>query len=445
MSTGTNNIICELRGVSFSTRELKVLENINFTVPRNHITAILGPSGCGKSTLMRVLAGLSKPSSGDVFVHGQKLDGLNPAVSVVFQSFALYPWLTAGENVALGLNGRVTDPGQQRELVTRAIDRVGLEGSEEAYPRELSAGMKKRVSIARALVAQPELLVMDEPFSGLDVLTAENLRTEVINLWHDATTDPSSVLMVTNNIHEAVTMATRIVVMGSNPGQIRTVLENPLPFPRGTHDPQFVAMADRIHEILTTALIPDLPVVPTPVPAAARAARIEAFPNVTPGQIAGLLERLDADGGRADLFDLSVEIGKEFGKLLAVVKAAEMLDFVDTPKDTAVLTEPGKRFLEAKVNERKRVLNQRLRALRLFGYIIELLQKQESLSVDEDLVLEELAVWLPTEKPQTMFRSIVRWGRYAELFGYNANERKLYLDMESTSAPAQPDLIPPAA
>ncbi len=443
MSTGTNNIICELREVSFSTRELKVLENINLTVPRNHITAILGPSGCGKSTLMRVLAGLSKPSSGDVFVHGQKLDGLNPAVSVVFQSFALYPWLTAGENVALGLNGRVTDLVKQRELVTRAIDRVGLEGSEEAYPRELSAGMKKRVSIARALVAQPELLVMDEPFSGLDVLTAENLRTEVINLWHDAMTDPSSVLMVTNNIHEAVTMATRIVVMGSNPGQIRTVLENPLPFPRGTHDPQFVTMADRIHEILTTALIPDVPVAPAPVPAAARAARMEVFPNVTPGEIAGLLERVDADGGRADLFDLSVEIGKEFGKLLAVVKAAELLDFVDTPKDTAVLTEPGKRFLEAKVNERKRVLNQRLRALRLFGYIIELLQKQESLSVDEDLVLEELAVWLPTEKPQTMFRSIVRWGRYAELFGYNEDERKLYLDVESTSTPAQPDLIPP--
>jgi NitT/TauT family transport system ATP-binding protein len=435
MSGDTQNVVCELRGVSFTAGGVKVLENIHLTVPRDQITAILGPSGCGKSTLMRILAGLSQPTAGEVIVHGQKLEGLNPAVSVVFQSFALYPWLTATENVALGLNGRVTEAGKQRELVARAIDRVGLEGFEEAYPRELSAGMKKRVSIARALVAQPELLVMDEPFSGLDVLTAENLRTEVINLWRDAATDPTSVLMVTHNIHEAVTMATRIVVMSSNPGQIRTVLENPLPFPRETRDPKFTAMADRIHEILTSALIPDVP-----APALApRAARVEAFPNVTPGEIAGLLECVDADGGRADLFDLSVEIRKEFGKLLAVVKAAELLGFVETPKDMAVLTVAGKSYLEAKVNERKRVLNQRLRKLRLFEQTLELLKRQEHLAVDEDVILEELAVWLPTERPQAMMRVIVRWGRYAELFGYNADERKLYLDVESTSAPKTPN------
>jgi NitT/TauT family transport system ATP-binding protein len=442
MSTGTDNIICELRGVSFRTRELQVLENINLTVERDHITAVLGPSGCGKSTLVRILAGLAKPTSGEVVVHGQKLDDLNPSVSVVFQSFALYPWLTAGENIALGLNGRVSNPGKQRELVTQAIDRVGLEGFEEAYPRELSAGMKKRVSIARALVAQPEMLVMDEPFSGLDVLTAENLRTEVINLWRDAKTDPSSVLMVTNNIHEAVAMATRIVVMSSNPGQIRTVLENPLPFPREPHDPRCTAMADRIHEILTTALIPDVPVTPAK---ALRTGRIEVFPNVTPGEIAGLLERLDADRGRADLFDLSVEIGREFGKLLSAVKAAELLGFVETPKDMAVLTAAGKDYLEAQVNARKRTLNQQLRTLGIFDHIVEMLRRQEMLSLDEDLVLEELAVRLPTEKPQTMFRTIVRWGRYAELFGYNADERKLYLDVESTSSPAQPDLTTPVA
>jgi NitT/TauT family transport system ATP-binding protein len=274
------------------------------------------------------------------------------------------------------------------------------------------------------------------------VLTAENLRTEVINLWRDAKTDPSSVLMVTNNIQEAVSMATRIVVMGSNPGQIRTVLENPLLYPREPYDPRFTAMADRIHEILTTALIPDVPVAPAKT---LRTGRIEVFPNVTPGEIAGLLERLDADRGRADLFDLSVEIGREFGKLLAAVKAAELLGFVETPKDMAVLTAAGKDYLEAKVNQRKRTLNQLLRTLGVFHHIIEMLRRQEALSVDEDLVLEELAVRLPTEKPQTMFRTMVRWGRYAELFGYNADERKLYLDVESTSAPFQPELtIPPA-
>ena len=445
----TNPIICELRGVSFSQhlpggRELKVLDNINLPVPRGHITAILGPSGCGKSTLVRILAGLVKPSGGEVDVHGQPLVGLNPAVSVVFQSFALYPWLTVGENITMGLNGRVADPAKQHELVTRAIDRVGMEGFEEAYPRELSAGMKKRVSFARALVAQPELLVMDEPFSGLDVLTADNLRGEVITLWQDATADPSSVLMVTHNINEAVFMATRIVVMGTKPGHIRTVLDNPLPYPREYHDPKFIAMADRIHDILTMALIPDEPVVPpSPVPAAKPVARIEPLPNVNIGEMVGLLERVDAAGGSADIFDLSVEIGKEFGKVLGLAKMAELLDFVDTPKHTVTMTALGKQFLESKVNERKRLLNQQLRTLHLFQELIELLKKQETLSVDEDLVLEELAVRLPTEKPQTMFRSIVRWGRYAELFGYNANERKLYLDVESTSAPVQPIVIPP--
>ena len=434
------NIICELRGVSFATRlpggkELKVLENISLAVPRGHITAVLGPSGCGKSTLVRILAGLARPSAGEVLVHGKPLTGLNLSVAMVFQSFALYPWLTVAENVAMGVNGRVADPARQRELVAQAIDRVGLEGSEEAYPRELSAGMKKRVGIARALVAQPELLVMDEPFSGLDVLTADNLRGEVINLWRDATTDPSSVLMVTNSIPEAVFMATRIVVLGTNPGHIRTVLDNPLPFPREAHDPQFLAFADRIHEILTKALIPDEPA-GVPATPTARASRIEPLPNVTPGEIAGLLERVDADGGSSDIFDVAAEIGKEFGKLLAVVKAAELLGFVETPKDRVALTQRGRQYLQAKVRLRKLLLNQQLRTLVLFQRIIELLQKQEGQSADEDLLLEELAVWLPSQRPATMFKTIVRLGRYAELLGYNADERKLYIDTGEAAPPS---------
>lgn len=455
------DIICETRNVTKTFhlpggKELNVLENISLDVRRDDITCILGPSGCGKSTLMRILTGLVEPTSGEVLVHGQPLRGLSPAVSMVFQGFALYPWLTVSENVSMGLNGRVVDSKKQLEMVARAVDRVGLEGFEEAYPKELSGGMKQRVGIARALVAQPELLCMDEPFSGLDVLTAENLRVELVNLWRDATTDPNSVLVVTHNIYEAVFLATRIVVMGTNPGQIRKILDNPLPYPRDYHDPSFIGMADRIHDILTMALIPDEPAAP-PAPVAAPAVvaapsvaettarltpRIEPLPNVNFGEIGGLLERVDAAGGTADIFDLSVEIGKEFGKVLALVKAAELLDFVDTPKHTVVMTPLGKQFLDAKVNERKRLLNQQLRTLHLFQRVCELLKSQENFAVDEDLVLEELAVWLPTERPQTMFKTIVRWGRYAELFGYNADERKLYLDMESTSAPAQAELLP---
>jgi NitT/TauT family transport system ATP-binding protein len=444
-----NDIICELRNVSKTFRppggrELKVLDNINLEVRRDHITALLGPSGCGKSTLMRILAGLIEPTSGEVLVHDQPLHGLSPAISMVFQNFALYPWLTVAENVAMGLNGRAFEPQKRPELITRAIDRVGLEGFEEAYPKELSGGMKQRVGIARALVAQPELLCMDEPFSGLDVLTAENLRVELVNLWQDATTDPNSVLVVTHNINEAVFLATRIVVLGSNPGQIRKVLDNPLPYPRDYRAPAFIAIADRIHDILTNALIPDEPVVtavPTPAVAAPRSDRIEPLPNVSPGEMTGLLERVAAAGGSTDIFDLSVEIGKEFGKVLALVKAAELLEFAETPKHTVVLAPLGKRYLEAKVNERKRMLNEQLRKLKLFEKVIEDLRGQEKFQLDEDLMLEELAVWLPTEKPQTMFRTIVRWGRYAELLGYNADERKVYLDVESTSAPAQQNYL----
>jgi NitT/TauT family transport system ATP-binding protein len=440
------DIICATRNVTKTFhlpggKELKVLDNISLDVRRNDITCILGPSGCGKSTLVRILTGLVEPTSGEVLVHGQTLHGLSPAVSMVFQSFALYPWLTVAENVAMGLNGRVVEPDRQKQMVARAVDRVGLEGFEEAYPKELSGGMKQRVGIARALVAQPELLCMDEPFSGLDVLTAENMRVELVNLWQDAKTDPNSVLIVTHNINEAVFLATRIVVMGANPGQIRNVLENSLPYPRDYHDPAFIAMSERIHDILTMALIPDEPITLPPVPALApKPPRIVPLPNVNVGEMIGLLERVDNAGGTTDIFDLSVEIGKEFGKVLELVKAAELLDFVDTPKHMVALTPLGRQILAADVNGRKRLMNQQLRQLQLIEHIIDMLQAQEAKAVDEDLVLEELAVWLPTEKPQTMFKSIVRWGRYAELLGYNADQRKLYLDLESTSASSQQPL-----
>jgi NitT/TauT family transport system ATP-binding protein len=439
-TTGAANhtVICELRGVHKSFRlpgakDLKVLDNINLAVRRNEITCLLGPSGSGKSTLIRILTGLTQPTAGEVLVHGEKLHGINPIISMVFQSFALYPWLNVAENVAMGLNGRQTAAGKRAELVTRAIARVGLEGFEEAYPKELSGGMKQRVGIARALVAQPELLCMDEPFSELDVLTAENLRSELVNLWLDRTAEPNSILIVTHNVIEAVFLGGRIVVLGANPGQIRMTLDNPLPYPRNERDPQFIALAGKIHDILTNVYMPDEPAAaPT---AAAAVARVEPLPHVNIGEMLGLLDLVQDKGGAADIFELAVEVGKEFGKVLALVKAAELLDFADTPKHVVALTPLGRQLVSGKINERKKLVNQQLRTLRLVQRVVELLQRQENFSVDEDIVLEELAVLLPTEKPQTMFRSLVRWGRYAELFGYNANQRRLYLDTEGASSP----------
>jgi NitT/TauT family transport system ATP-binding protein len=435
-----HELICELRGIEKNFllpngKQLKVLENINLSVRRNAITCLLGPSGSGKSTIIRILAGLLAPTAGEVLVHNQRLEGINPVVSMVFQSFALYPWLTVAENVAMGLNGRNVPDDNRAALIARAVDRVGLEGFEEAYPKELSGGMKQRVGIARALVAQPELLLMDEPFSGLDVLTAETLRAELVNLWRDRTSEPNSVLIVTHDVNEAVYLGGHIVVLGTNPGQIRAALENTLPYPRDERAPAFIALADKIHAILTNVYLPDEPApAAAPAPPIAPPARFESLPLVNIGEMLGLLDRVNDAGGSANVFDLSVEIGKEFGKVLALVKTAEMLDFADTPKQTVGLTPLGKQLVQANVNERKRLLNQQLRQLRLIQHVIEILKRQPGASIDEDIVIEELAVLLPTEKPHMMFKSLVRWGRYAELFGYKATERKLYLDMESSAA-----------
>ncbi|MBI5394222.1 MAG: nitrate/sulfonate/bicarbonate ABC transporter ATP-binding protein [Verrucomicrobia bacterium] len=402
---------------------------------RRDFTAILGPSGCGKSTLMRILAGLVPASSGDVRVHGQPMSGLNPAISMVFQNFALYPWLTVAENIAMGHNGRPIPQEKKPELVARAIERVGLGGFEEAYPKELSGGMKQRVGIARALVAQPELLCMDEPFSGLDVLTAENLRAETVSLWRDATTEPHSVLVVTHNINEAVFLATRIVVMGANPGCIRTILDNPLPYPRDYRDPAFIGMADRIHDILTSALIPDEPAATAAAP---KTVRIEPLPAINVGELAGLLGSVLRAGGKADLFELAADVGKDFNKMLPLVKGAEMLEFLDTPKGEVVLTAIGKQFLYSKVGDRKRIFGQQLQKLHVFQRLITMLRGQPGGAVEEDLVLDALTLWLPSEKPQALLKTIVNWGRYAELLGYSADERKLYLDVEGAAGPTMP-------
>jgi NitT/TauT family transport system ATP-binding protein len=440
MTTMTKQVLCELRDARKTFRppggkEVTAFEKINLDVRRGDFTAILGPSGCGKSTLLRVLTGLLRPTAGEVRVHDRPMRGLNPAIAMVFQNFALYPWLTVAENIAMGHNGRPIPPEKKPELVARVIERVGLGGFEEAYPKELSGGMKQRVGIARALVAQPELLCMDEPFSGLDVLTAENLRAETVSLWRDAATEPHSVLVATSHIHEAVFMATRIVVMGANPGSIRTVLDNPLPYPRDYRDPAFLGMADRIHDILASALIPDEP---APAAAAPKTVRIEPLPAINVGELAGLLGSVLRAGGKADLFELAADIGKDFNKVLPLVKGAEMLEFLDTPKSEVVLTALGKQFLYSKVGDRKRIFGQQLQKLHVFHRLIAMLRGQPGCSVEEDLVLDALTLWLPSEKPQALFKTVVNWGRYAELLGYNADERRLYLDIEGAAGPTMP-------
>ncbi|MBU2472241.1 MAG: ATP-binding cassette domain-containing protein, partial [Bacteroidetes bacterium] len=254
---------------------------------------------CGKSTLMRVLTGLIKPTHGEVFVHGEALKGIHPSAAIVFQNFALYPWLTVSENIAMGLESAKVEPDLIKEKVGKVIDIVGLEGFEDVYPKELSGGMKQRVGIARALAVQPELLCMDEPFSGLDVLTAENLRSEVLNLWLDHKVDIKTIFFVTHNISEAVFLANRIVVLSANPGKLRVVINNDIPFPRDYRSSEFLSMVDRIHEIITSAILPDEVITPE---MEKMTQRVEALPNATVGEIVGLLEILDDHKGQIDIF-----------------------------------------------------------------------------------------------------------------------------------------------
>jgi len=425
------SIVTELVNVTmqFSTatgQTFTALEDVNLQVRDKEIVALLGPSGCGKSTLLKIMTGLLRPTRGEVLVDGQPLQKINPYCSVVFQGVSLLPWFTVAQNVGLGLSDDKASQKENREIIEKMIHTVGLEGFEEAYPRELSGGMKQRVGLARALVTKPKVLCMDEPFSALDALTAETLLEEIIKLWKDQATSITSVVLVTHNIQEAIAMAHRIVVMGTRPGRIRAVIDNQLPFPRDSHNPQFQKMVDLLHSIVTEALIPDEAT--TAAFSADEDNTIEPIPPVSSGEIMGLIDVLDSGGGQSDLFELSKRIGKEFGQVIQVVKAAEMLDFVDTPRRVVKFTALGWQVAVADVNRRKDMFNEQISKLKLFQLIRKAI-KENGNEVSEEWMQETLSRILPSENAATLFETIVAWGRFAEYLGYNADTRVLYIDV----------------
>src|SRR5271166_689987 len=341
--------LIELRHVSKSYigaegPPVTILDDVSLEVREGEMVALLGQSGSGKSTILRLMAGLTDPTQGAVLGHGAPVAGINAGIAIVFQSFALYPWLTVQENVQVGLMQRRLTAEQEQEEIDKALELIGLSGYENAYPKQLSGGMRQRVGLARALVAQPEVLCMDEPFSALDVLTAESLRTEVVELWRGAgRADLKSIFIVTHNIVEAVYIATRIVIISTHPGRIRNVIVNPLPYPRDVNSKPFAAMVDQVHAAITALVLPDEPAevavstgaagvdrgagapAQAPGPAAASGARVEPIPNVPVETIIGLLDIIEDARETINVFDLSARIGKEFGETIAIVKAAEML------------------------------------------------------------------------------------------------------------------------
>jgi len=415
--------------------ERVVLHDVCLDVAPNEILAILGPSGCGKSTLLRVLVGLIPPTRGQVFAHGKPLCGLHPGIAIVFQNFGLFPWLTVRQNVEMALSGLNLTEKEAEDRVCRCVETVGLGGHLDAYPKELSGGMKQRVGIARAMARGPELLCMDEPFSALDVFTAESLRSEIYQLWisRDGAAGrlrpPSSlksIIMITHLIEEAVFLADRIVIMGTMPGHIRQIIPNALPHPREYQSPSFQKMVQQIHQIIVSEHMPDEG--EAPAKPGAIGPSMEPIPCVELGQVIGLMEIVQDHKGRVDVFTLEKLTDVEFGVTLSVVMAGEMLDFLDTPREIVLLTDLGRQFLGQDMAGRKTILREQILKLDLFRFIVTRLQKAPDNQLPKEIVEEDLVMRLLTKDVEPLFDTIVAWGRSGELFGYSPTTETLYLN-----------------
>jgi NitT/TauT family transport system ATP-binding protein len=434
--------IAELRKVSKAFvlaggHSYTVLDRIDLAVREGELFALLGQSGSGKSTILRCLTGLAQPSSGEVLSYGQPLAGINTHASIVFQTFALYPWLTVEQNVTVGLTAKRLPAAQKQEAIENALELIGLLNFRAAYPRELSGGMRQRVGMARAIVSNPKLLCLDEAFSALDVLTAENLRQELISLWHKQATPLKSIFMVTHNIEEAVEMATRICVLFPRPGRLGLVLENHLPYPRDYKSPEFQKLVSIIHETITKLVLPDLPPEPAPKPGQpiSRAkSRMESIPCVPVGQIIGLITILKDTPELTSIYDIASEIGKGFGEIIAIVKAAEILDLVDTPKNDVHLTALGEKFYAADRAGRKKILTEQIYKLRLFHIILAYLEINHE--TDAEKIIKDIAEALPHDNPEQVFQTMIAWGRYAGIMAYNADTKTVFIPKDEDDEPA---------
>jgi NitT/TauT family transport system ATP-binding protein len=400
--------------------ELLVLEGMNLELREGQIMGLLGRSGSGKSTLLRLIAGLAEPSAGEVQYLGQPILGPARGIAMVFQSFALFPWLTVFENVALGLEAQNLPRPEIRKRSLAAIDLIGLDGFESAYPRELSGGMRQRVGFARALVVHPNILLMDEPFSALDVLTAETLRTDFLDLWAEGRMPIKGVILVTHNIEEAVLMCDRILVFGSNPGRILSEIKVTLPQPRNRLDPSFRELVERIYVEMTAR-----------PKGAAAGGRQERFPglgigSVLPGvgsnNIAGLMEAVAAApfNGKADLPEIASDLQMEIDELFPIAETLQMLRFAEVEGGDLRLTDDGKQFAHSDIDERKRIFLRHLIAyVPLAAHIRRVLDERASHSARKSRFIDELEDFMSEDDAEQTLRSVVRWARYAEAFAYD--------------------------
>jgi NitT/TauT family transport system ATP-binding protein len=406
----------------------QVIAPTDLAVYPGQILALLGASGCGKSTLLRMLTGLSPSSGGAVYWHGQPLDGKSPNVSIVFQSFALFPWLTVIENVEAPLEARGMPPIERHKRALRILDAVGLDGFESAYPKELSGGMKQRVGVARALVVEPEVLFMDEPFSALDVLTAETLRGELLELWLDRKIPTRAIFIVTHNIEEAVVLADRIIVLGRNPAHIHADFTVNIPQPRDRKGTQFVELVDSIYRVLTKPDHKDEAVPPRTGPGVAVKPQPVMLPHTRPGGMAGLLEILVDRGGRADLHRLAEDLSLGIEALLPTVDTAMLLGLLRVEEGDAIITPEGRAFAEADIQTRKAIFRKAALAnVPLLRQMEQALKAKANRTLSEEFFHDLLDEHFSEEESRRQLETAIQWGRYAEIFDYDAATGKLTL------------------
>ncbi|MFT9091175.1 MAG: nitrate/sulfonate/bicarbonate ABC transporter ATP-binding protein [Gluconacetobacter sp.] len=416
--------------------DLVVLDDVTLSLRSGEIVGLLGRSGSGKSTLLRIVAGLLPPTEGSILWKGHPVSGPVPGIAMVFQSFALFPWLTVQKNVELGLEAKGIAAAERDRLAEAAIDLIGLGGYENAYPKELSGGMRQRVGLARALVVQPDLLLMDEPFSALDVLTAENLRTDLIELWAERKLPVKSMLLVTHNIEEAVLMCDRILVFSSNPGRVAHELAVPFAHPRNREDPAFRQLVDQIYALMTRrAPIVSEAELPIGETAPQPTAPIQvALPDLPMNTMVGMMETLAADplDGRADLPLLASRLQLALDDLFPLGESLQLLEFAELEDGDILLTAEGARFVQSSHDERRQILwHSLLHNVPLVRVIRSVLDERPNHRASAERFREELEDSMSPDYAKQTLQTLIGWARYAELFDYNEEADQLFLDDET--------------
>lgn len=406
-------------------QDLLVLQKVNFDLHKGEIVALLGKSGSGKSTLLRIMSGLAKPTSGEVRYRNERVSSPVKGISMVFQSFALMPWMTVLQNVELGLEAQGIRREERRRRAIEAIDIIGLDGFESAFPKELSGGMQQRVGFARALVVNPDILVMDEPFSSLDVLTSENLKSDLLALWKEQKTQTNAIFWVTHNIEEAVMMADRILIFGGEPSSVWADLPIHLSRPRDSDSREYRAIVNHIYTLMTSGL-------KEKNQRAWRERQISLgyrLPDVDPAELSGLIETMLGFESRVNLPELADELMMTIDDLFPIMEALELLGLAKIASGDIQLSDEGREFASANLQARKKIFAERLLSqIPLIRHIRKVLEERPGSRASEERFLSKLEDYLSEKEAERVLETAINWARYAELFAYDYNTGMLSLE-----------------